>query len=641
MIASTSVDDRGDEEINEIYLSAAVTPVALYEIYDTLAEDGHRTAEFDLEVKTGGGTYLISRVPSSMLNDPRKFLSLIPGGVGETITMRPRSGEDIGEAIRVAAGMAGADLPVKQRHKNSGWQLCSTRAADGVTEEHYRYVAGNIAIGAKDSTEDVSAIVREPTLKGFNVKDPHDISRADHQAAIRKFLDVGDRMLVDPSPWFLANGLMYAAAAGLEEIGGVIIVGDPASGKTHMVKSICSAQTGHWKGTLSNFEGTKNFVAGVGEGVHHAVVGVDDLRNRTVGSHKAKEDQNDAFAAIMRMAYGGSEYAKGRQGVDHGGTGDVYSKAKRGNQPGFLLTAETTALPRDGADSNMTRGIFCEVTYDSTFRPGAAAEIKEIALDGAFHTVRVGFLTYIARELDNRGGMELHQERLKQLSHEFALRLKREFPGYGTSRVYEITGRLLAGYFTLLEYFDTMDVFDEETRERGRHNVELFETVAAAMDRSWKTFQGGQETVGALDKLKDAVASRTAYIEGQAFSEAVYANGAGRLGFVTKTRAEGHVVHLIPDMAMKITGMARQDLNNSLAPYLIMKKGEGFLRKVNSTLPRMYAIKLDTWGGQPAAGTLRSIATAATPTHEDEDFDYAPDSAFLSGHGWDENQAAA
>lgn len=606
VIARAVVKESGETGPGELLLDgAAIYLVAVHAIFDDFAKESYRTGEFDVAVKIGGAVHILRRVTSDLLDNPRRLLSQLPGGIGETVTVRPFAEREIGEAIRASAGRAGAELRVVTRIKRSGWYGHEYLAADGSTRKRFRYVTGSLAIGPRDSSVELTGEIQEPSLAGLEFEDPWLVSDAEAVDCVRELLRAQDECLVDPTPVIAAHGMMFGQAAGAggnSEIGGVCLVGDPASGKTYLSRWILALQGAVWP-KMSNFEGTSNFVAGVGKGVHHATVGVDDLRDRSKSNHRSAESQAEAFEAIMRRMWGGGEYTKGRQGIS---TGDVRSRAKDSNAPGFLMTAEPAALPDGHMNSNMTRGLFITTTFASTFRPGAAAAMKDQALAGIPHRVYGRFIRWVAGQVAAHqaasGDFETMDAWNSVVSGAMAkatAHLQKKFPGLPMSRVYQIAGNSLGGYQLFLTFAQAIGAIDDV--EYAARRKQAYTLVGEAMMSCWVTYQGGGEQTSALDALVSAVFSGAYGITGitEPFGQGVGAR-RGKLGWVGHAEGEA-VVYVDGKMAEAITGLKGKALGVALGDS-ILRQGSTYKRKVNTKAGQVYAyaIRRSAWGFAPS-----------------------------------------
>lgn len=600
--------ENGKEQLGEkIMDGAAFRLKAAYEVYDDLSEKAVRQPMFDLEVKVGGQTHDLEKIPAAALGEPRLLLSMLPHAVGETISVKPRMGEEVGEAIRVSAGRAGAELPVKRMLTRSGWYNRPEVGKDGTITEVPRFVTLNGAIGPIDFVPDLTGRIAEPTFAKFNVVDPHSFTRAEHVDAVKDLLSVGDSFLVDPAPWIVGYGFMAMTACGVANLGGAVLVGVPGSGKSRLIQGLSTAQVPLWIDP-ANFEGTKNFVADIGSGCENVTVFADDIRVRGEAS-KSAEEQKEAFEALMRRVYEGGGRSKGRK-IRNKLTGDIEQGEKMTNSPGFIFAAENDALP-DGVDttgainSSMTRAMFIQVTEESTFYRGKADELREMAEAGVFHLAHMGFIAHIAWFKEFRGNA-YHLEGLKNATGTWKSELERRFPGLPMSRSYEIAANALVGYTTFLDYaihIGAIDAADHERREEA-----AIEIIGRVMKDSWTNFQGGSRRQGYLGRLVSAVVSGSYYIEGLGEGQQSPSQKClGKVGDVSvESGLKKKVVHILADEAVKILAKpgakgVGNAIGQSLAAVLNPSKdsSRALTRRIRfrGGMTDAYSVDLDAWMG--------------------------------------------
>jgi hypothetical protein len=596
LIAQAYVDDTGKILPGDTLLSCAIWLKSVHEIYDDLTKKATRVGEFDVIIKIGGAEYNLERVPEDRLEDVRWMLAQVPGGAGHTVTMRPRAEKDIAEAIRASSGRAGAELPVRRRLTRSGWYLSEEKTDDGSLVNVTRYVGGNLSIGPKDVSYEVTGEIDEPSFQEYDLENPFDITVSEAREATRAFIRIGDDLVVDKTPVVCGTGYLLFSAAGGTSIGGAVFTGEMGSGKTHLAKALAAMQVKGWE-DLANFEGTENFVTGAGKGVQHATVTLDDLRVRHAKNHRSLDSQTEAFEMIMRRIYGGASYAKGRAMWDKNRQ-ETRSKARAKNAPGFLLTAEAAALPDGHRNSNMERALFIPVTEASTFVPGGADEVEAMSKDGVQHKMFVYFLRFIANEIRKKadGSFETW-ENVNLVDYKLAARtaLRGAFPGY-KARLYEVSGNALAGYDLFLRFCVAIKVYTPAEAVARYH--ETVKIVGDAMVLCWKTFQGGAAQRGPLDNLISAVFSGNYWIEGLGDPyQAGSADKRGKLGMLGTTAGES-VVWVDPDFAEKITGLKGKALGQSIGLENLVVSPGSYLRKkrLPTGLTSFYAIKRSAWG---------------------------------------------
>jgi energy-coupling factor transporter ATP-binding protein EcfA2 len=588
VIATAIIDDQGNEKIDEVILDAAIRPTAIHTEYDDLNPGVPRASYFDLEIRVGGAVYNLHKIPSAGLADPRTFLTQLPGALGETVQMKPRAGEDIGEAIRGGSGHAGAGVPVLTSLKRSGWH---TRTEGD--EKVARYVTGNLAIGPYDSVTDLTGSISDRSARGFTFPDPHELTRDECRDALLAVLHVEDGILINPTAWVMGVGMHFRAVGGRTRTGGIVLAGPRGCGKTSILRALAGLQTSEV--FLDTFEGTVNAVAGMGRGLHHAVKHADDFRDKTAGSHQSKDAQRDALSALFRRMYSGSEGVKARERVNRA-TGEVVAAHKESAEPCFIVTAEIAAMPLgQGSESDLERAIIVPVTKEDTFRPGGAAELQDLTTSGILHRANAAFIHYTALQIHSHyDSFEEYQAKTEDLHRSLQEELADLCPEVGAPRRYEIAANALVGYKSLLQaasYFGAFEGGEAKARFEKAKSI-----VAAAMLRHHREFLGGGEGYEAsiIDMITGVIASGKAYL-----GPLVQNTSALRLGWHSKLKDGTEGVVLLPSALKQATGMDQQALNVALAPYLVPGPGSPYTRKmrVETALSPVYFIKQEAWAG--------------------------------------------
>lgn len=602
MIAEAHLSEDGKLRTGQpLLLGAAIWLTAVHEVFDDLASTTVRAGEFDVAIGIGGQVFNIERVKASQLDNPRWLLSQVPGALGETVTIRPRTEKEIGEAIRASAGRPGVDLPVRRRLTRSGWAKIEKRGPEGQRSEEWRYVTGSGAIGATDTDAGFTARVLEPSMLGFDMPDPHTESALLSAKAVTDTFRAITSFVVDPTPLIAGIGFMASAVMGMKAGGGLCIVGAPGSGKTAQAKFLSSLQVGSWdENSLGNFEGTSNFVAGIGKGVHHATVFVDDLRVRSrpgSSNHRSAEVQQEAFSQIMRRMYGGGSKSRGRAYFDKD-SGEVLSKERELTAPCFILTAEPGALPDGHQNSDLERALFVQVTKDSTFVPGGASQMEDLANDGVPQRAWARFIQHIAEEIEEQG-MDVFLSVARAQMEGLAEQFRKKYPDVPGVRPHLIAANAFHGFWIFLNFAEKIG--DISTEEADVVYELARESVGNAMLDCYKTFQGGAVSHSALDMLVSAVFSGQYWIENLTGSET--SARLGKLGVAGHTAGED-VIFVETNLAAKITGLKGKALGVELSEHLVSDEGT-YTRKVRvgPDSVRMYAIKRSSWSGLPAGGS--------------------------------------
>ncbi|MHA7209524.1 hypothetical protein [Arthrobacter sp. MDT1-65] len=609
MIARANISEDGKVTPGEILLKdAAIWLTAIHEVFDDMSQSAARTGEFDVAVKLGGGlVFELERVAASQLDNPRWILSQVPGALGETATIRPYAEKEIGEAIRASSGLPGVDFPIKRRLTRCGWYEIDRVAEDGSPKKSAFYLTGTGAIGGDGMDLAFTARIAEPTLAGFEMVDLNQVTQREIESAVAKVLEAIEAHLVDPTPVLVGLGFMALSVMGVKAGGGACIVGLPGSGKTAMALFLSSLQIGRWdEDFLGNFEGTSNYVAGVGRGVHNATVFVDDLRVRSrPGStnQRSQDAQSEAFSQIMRRMYGGGGKARGRQFFDKN-SGDVFSKEKARTAPGFILTAEPAALPDGHQNSDMERGLFVEVTKESTFRPGGASAMEDLANEGITQIAWAGFIQYLAGKIDRNGGLDEYLSVVRCIAEDVATTFRSAHPSIPGSRPHRIAANAYVGLAEFLGYAGQF-VGIARAGVAARLTQQGWELTQTAMSECWDKFQGGQPPMGPLEALKGAVASGEYWIENYAGDPT---KSRLKLGVKGETAGQSgvkeEVLFLLPEVVTKITGLKGKALGLALGEDIIPGT-EGYMRRLRTPQGNlwMYAVKRSSWGGLQVVGS--------------------------------------
>ncbi|MGO4856232.1 hypothetical protein [Arthrobacter sp. 2MCAF14] len=591
VIATFYLDEQGVEHIGDVLLDAAVRPVAIRVEIDDLNPRAVPSSSFDLQIRKGSAIYSLNRVSSNSLNTPRTWLSTLPGAFGETITMKPRMGEDIGEAIRAGSGHAGAEVPVFTTIKRSGWYT-RQEGEDMVT----RYVTGNFAIGPEDSTDDLTGNIADGRSDGLiYAEDPHSLTEEECAAAILEVLRVGDDLMIDGTGWVMGIGMHCRATGGGTRTGGIIFTGTPGCGKTSLLRGLSSLQAPGVD--LDTFEGTVNAVGGMGRGLHHAVKYVDDFRDKSAGGFRAAQQQHAALSALSRRMIGGSEGVKARERVDKA-SGDIVAGVKESAEPVIMVTAELAAIPTGkGTESDMERLMVVSMDRPTSFRRGGVNELKELSANGTLHRANAAFIRNVAVMINvTFGSMEAFQQYKDGLHEHYMEELAEMEPEVQAPRRYEVAANVLVGYHQFLSaacYYNAI-----EPDEVDRRMKEAKAMVARVMLNHHRVFLGGAEGTDStvVDQLVSAVVSGRYNIDDPTVT---LTGGSTRLGWPLTLKDGTQGIAILPAVAMAITGLPRQSLNVAMMPYIIPGSDSAYTRKVrNGTKGTLdaYFLTLGAWG---------------------------------------------
>lgn len=418
--------------------------------------------EHDLSVKLEGDpvVYKIRSVPDSALREIPYWLNQAGEGRGarRTYANSDAGARSIESTLRAYEA---DDAVIEKAYRRTGWVRCD--------DEIWRYLTPQGAIGPDGRIPTPKSRLENHTYQQcYAVADPGAYSPEEHRHALAEFLGIKDR-LGDPTIWYAVLGAMAYAATGAPPKSGLIVVGKHGSGKTVVTQTAAaafgpefSADGGRLMGSMN---GTSNAVGALGNGLHHSVAIVDDVRRRQ--SPKAQEAQDQGMEDLIRKSYEGGSAGRARMRVDRRRDGRVVTDSPDGSWPLVIFTAEY--LPSaEAVGSSVERLLSITVTQSDTMKPGETDNLRAIGSSGRPAIAWSGFLAWLGREINAQQaadpGKSGHVEFLDLVEgyrEQFMTALSKFQPDL-SARSREVAAPPVVGWYLLLTYAEEIGVLTPE-----------------------------------------------------------------------------------------------------------------------------------------------------------------------------------
>ncbi|MGY3567971.1 hypothetical protein [Sinomonas sp. RB5] len=618
--------EKGTSKPGRKLMNAAVDIERVHITRNLVKPGSHPELRYDLGVTTaagGDGVLAHSKVTDltdAGLADTRSWLPRVEGGYGVAVTSRDK--DVVLQGIReLSLGKA----EVVEARAHTGWEepdgdgpgysdaLGRVTAPDtsapgfsGYTRQYgvLRTITTNTVI-QQLAFPDVAA-----ESAAFKAADPK--GREGVHAAIDLALSVGERM-VNPTGWDCVMGSIGSAFSGVKSRGAMVLVGKPGSGKTILALKLGQQMLGLHQGARS-FKSTVAVVDAMRNGIHHGLLHVEDVKDKTgEGGKSAVEAQDEIVTSLLGMAYDGDSGQKNKSQS----TADGWQE--KGTDRAIVhvsLTAELDAIPFKAAGA-IDRSLFVlmdrtDMTMETVLELEAIAENegKLLRLLGGYLIAALAANIVEGKDATGRphGGPATLEAYLKATGEnaEGIVRdlMATELGAFGNGRLTHPTSRAVLG---VRVWADAM---------RRAATVEGGEHLLPRVDR-WEAEAFGR-LVAAAVAWRNLVADRTAHSEGKILSALRDTVLAGRarlivkgnfdtsgsskpiLGYIVKQRGGRKIVVLnIGEVAKQLSEPGKGDevrkgeILRILDPILV-RQGAGKQVKV-AGMGSQYAITLKDW----------------------------------------------
>lgn len=432
--------------------------------------------EHDLEVRLEGHerTYLVPNVPDAGLREIRSWLNRVADGQGALAIYdnTDNGARKIENTIRAYE----TDLlqPVRS-YRRTGW----VKDPDGV----WRYLTPTGAIGPDGVAEDIFSRLDIARYQDeIRIPDPDEHDDAMHAESVREYIQMGQR-LVDPLPWYATAGAMAYASTGAPPRAGLILAGGHGSGKTVITQTAATAYGPAFYAEggvlMGSMNGTANAVGSIGQGLHHMLVIVDDVRRRQ--SPRAQEAQDIGVEDLIRRTYEGGSAGRARMRIDRQRNGRIVTDSPDASSPMIMFTAEYIPSA-EAVGSSVERLLSIKVTRANTMKEGETPSMAAIGKSGRPAIAWSGFLRWQAQKIAEHGGLDAWVQQQAEDRATAMEDMKSDATALGaalSSRALQVASPPIVGWTLLLEYAEEIGALSADEAEALAEDADIRLTKAA------------------------------------------------------------------------------------------------------------------------------------------------------------------
>lgn len=541
--------------------------------------------------------YPVLAVPDSAIRDVAYWRNQAGDGIGSrrTADTSDKGSREIENAVRE---FKKDEALYERAYRRTGWFFCKE-------DETWRYLTPNGAIGPDGRAEGPRSMLENRIYqKCYVVADPAAYTLQEHRAALAEFLSIKDR-LGNPTVWYAVVGAMAFAATGVPPRSGIIVAGGHGSGKTVVTQTASSAfGPGFHSGggdIMGSMNGTANAIGAHGNGLHHSVVMVDDVRRHQ--TPKQQDDQNNGMEQLIRKSYEGGSAGRARQRVDRRRDGRIVTDAPDAAWPLVIFTGEYIPSAEQ-VGSSVERLLSITVTKKDTMKPGETENLKRISASGRPAIAWSGYLRWLAQQIAAAGGHEQYVAALESARTQFGDGLAQRY-GDLSARTREVSAPPAIGWALLMDYALSLDIITEDQYDALTRDCIDRISEAAAKHSRIELSEDLTEPERVLAQIRAAISSGDARFEGETENahRPVVARRIERT-FIYDARGEkiyGHYpcVALNPDALARVIAIPGGRISNALKELAIRNKDGrvGWTVNINGVkLRNAILLTEETWG---------------------------------------------
>lgn len=338
-------------------------------------------------VVSASGVELPVKVPiaDEKLPDPAFWLAQTPDAAGLQVVVDagPRTGVAVAGAIR---RYSVEDRRAVAARTRTGW-------VD--TDEH-----GPTWIHRGGGISASGAVINYRGNLATPIRLPDDALARDPVDAAKVILETADN-LHDPLPWWAMVGLAFWSFAGGTPKGSILLRGGQGSGKSSLTACIAAMENPIFAPdgeVMASADATDAGAAVQGQGVHHAVVVVDDFHDpRAIPLRQAYSNRLDS---LMRRGYSGQ--TAGRNKATLSDQHRVVAAKQDHSRPAVIVSADWVP---DLVPSAIDRLCVIDVSKASTWVPGGYDLAREWGRSGRYAAALAHFLKWVAVQIAEEGGV--------------------------------------------------------------------------------------------------------------------------------------------------------------------------------------------------------------------------------------------
>lgn len=547
--------DRG-----EVLVSAAIRIIRTTTVVEDLRPDAPQGVIHDVEVAIGTGPdrveHVVRGVRNKDLQDVNAILEQVPGGVGTSVYVAPRAGEEIAAIIRRDS----VERETLESYRRTGLIALDDRVG-------YLHAGG--CLTADGNIASPSGNLGSQYNHTLVYPDPTALDAEEVREAFRVSLMEMPDCMVDATAYTLALGAAAYAPTGAPPIGALALLGQGGSGKTTIANAVESHLSPAFAAqSMAGLEGTANSIQARGETIHHHALILDDARPS--GGRKG-EELAEALKVIFRRAYNGPSGIRTR--LTKGAVeGEYEVAAVKENWPFYITTIEN--LP-DG-QSTLERVLSVWVTRENSLKPGGAVRLEELGKSGLPQRAMSAYIAWNLRQMDSAApgdpamGIALYREEVTaeraEVQNDIAARVV-EQGAECTPRQAEVPAGPLTGYLRYVRAaLDLGAITELEAKQlvsRAR------KATVKAVIRHLSVEMGGENTPEGriIQAVHGSIAMGRATLNPRDVPPGVTL--AGWQGTVTTEAGKRDVIFLIPQAVAELTRQEINEINVALRPVVI------------------------------------------------------------------------